>query len=94
MRSRKAVLMLLDIFVGILYYILLHIHFIGITTTTTTTTVTSTCVVVDLGWMLDADSRPSFEELHEEFVKMARDPGRYLVIPVRTSLSLLSVSLA
>ena len=93
MRSRKAVLMLLDIFVGILYYILLHIHFIGITTTTTTT-VTSSCVVVDLGWMLDADSRPSFEELHEEFVKMARDPGRYLVIPVRTSLSLLSVSLA
>ena len=36
-----------------------------------------------LGWMLDADSRPSFEELREEFAKMARDPGRYLVIPVR-----------
>jgi len=34
--------------------------------------------------MLDADSRPSFEELREEFAKMARDPGRYLVIPVRT----------
>uniref|UniRef100_K1Q7I8 Receptor tyrosine-protein kinase erbB-4 n=1 Tax=Magallana gigas TaxID=29159 RepID=K1Q7I8_MAGGI len=31
-------------------------------------------------WMLDADSRPSFFELTEEFAKMARDPGRYLVI--------------
>ncbi|CAH1790477.1 unnamed protein product, partial [Owenia fusiformis] len=31
-------------------------------------------------WMLDADSRPSFRELAEEFSKMARDPGRYLVI--------------
>jgi hypothetical protein len=34
------------------------------------------------GWMLDADSRPSFFELTEEFAKMARDPGRYLVISV------------
>lgn len=32
-------------------------------------------------WMLDPDSRPSFKELAEEFAKMARDPGRYLVIP-------------
>ena len=32
-------------------------------------------------WMLDAESRPSFKELAEEFAKMARDPGRYLVIP-------------
>lgn len=31
-------------------------------------------------WMLDADSRPSFKELADEFAKMARDPGRYLVI--------------
>ncbi|XP_045177592.2 epidermal growth factor receptor-like isoform X3 [Mercenaria mercenaria] len=31
-------------------------------------------------WMLDAESRPSFSELAEEFAKMARDPGRYLVI--------------
>ncbi|KAJ8321548.1 hypothetical protein KUTeg_000899, partial [Tegillarca granosa] len=31
-------------------------------------------------WMLDADSRPSFVELADEFAKMARDPGRYLVI--------------
>ncbi|RWS29410.1 epidermal growth factor receptor-like protein, partial [Leptotrombidium deliense] len=31
-------------------------------------------------WMLDAESRPSFKELAEEFAKMARDPGRYLVI--------------
>lgn len=35
------------------------------------------------GWMLDAESRPSFHELAEEFAKMARDPGRYLVIQVR-----------
>lgn len=33
------------------------------------------------GWMLDAESRPPFKELAEEFVKMSRDPGRYLVIP-------------
>jgi len=32
--------------------------------------------------MLDAQSRPAFRELSEEFAKMARDPGRYLVIPV------------
>lgn len=32
-------------------------------------------------WVLDADSRPSFKELADEFAKMARDPGRYLVIP-------------
>ncbi|XP_063410960.1 epidermal growth factor receptor-like isoform X3 [Mytilus trossulus] len=31
-------------------------------------------------WMLDAESRPSFIELADEFAKMARDPGRYLVI--------------
>lgn len=35
--------------------------------------------------MLDAMSRPSFKELAEEFAKMARDPGRYLVIPVSSS---------
>ena len=32
-------------------------------------------------WMLDAESRSSFKELADEFAKMARDPGRYLVIP-------------
>ncbi|KAL0280246.1 UNVERIFIED_CONTAM: hypothetical protein PYX00_001596 [Menopon gallinae] len=31
-------------------------------------------------WMLDADSRPAFKELADDFAKMARDPGRYLVI--------------
>lgn len=31
-------------------------------------------------WMLDAESRPAFKELADEFAKMARDPGRYLVI--------------
>ncbi|XP_025829040.1 epidermal growth factor receptor-like [Agrilus planipennis] len=32
-------------------------------------------------WMLDAESRPSFKELAEDFTKMTRDPGRFLVIP-------------
>merc|ERR550539_498308 len=32
-------------------------------------------------WMLDPDSRPGFKELAEELAKMARDHGRYLVIP-------------
>ena len=40
------------------------------------------CRFILVGWMLDAQSRPSFRELSEEFAKMARDPGRYLVIPV------------
>ncbi|XP_014215341.1 epidermal growth factor receptor isoform X2 [Copidosoma floridanum] len=31
-------------------------------------------------WMLDAESRPSFKELAEEFDKMSKDPGRYLAI--------------
>jgi len=34
------------------------------------------------GWLVDAECRPSFSELAEEFSKMARDPGRYLVIEV------------
>ncbi|KAK9695926.1 Protein tyrosine and serine/threonine kinase [Popillia japonica] len=32
-------------------------------------------------WVLDAESRPGFKELADDFVKMCRDPGRYLVIP-------------
>lgn len=32
--------------------------------------------------MIDADSRPKFRELINEFSKMARDPQRYLVIQV------------
>lgn len=32
-------------------------------------------------WMLDAESRPGFKELADDFSKMARDPGRYLAIP-------------
>lgn len=32
-------------------------------------------------WMLDAESRPGFKELTEDFAKMSRDPGRYLVVP-------------
>lgn len=32
-------------------------------------------------WLIEKDSRPSFEELADEFAKMAIDPGRYLVIP-------------
>lgn len=31
-------------------------------------------------WMLDAESRPSFKELAEEFDGMSKDPGRYLAI--------------
>ncbi|XP_044271495.1 epidermal growth factor receptor isoform X2 [Tribolium madens] len=31
-------------------------------------------------WILDAESRPSFKELAEDFGKMARDPCRYLAI--------------
>lgn len=32
-------------------------------------------------WMLDAETRPCFKELEDEFSKMALDPGRYLIIP-------------
>ena len=32
-------------------------------------------------WTLEADGRPQFKELVEEFAVMARDPGRFLVIP-------------
>ncbi|XP_011298700.1 epidermal growth factor receptor isoform X1 [Fopius arisanus] len=31
-------------------------------------------------WFLDAESRPSFKELSDNFAKMSRDPGRYLAI--------------
>lgn len=30
--------------------------------------------------MLDAESRPTFKELADQFSKMARDPGRFLVV--------------
>jgi len=39
-----------------------------------------------VGWMVDADSRPTFTELYAEFSKMSKDPGRYLVIPVAIKL--------
>ena len=32
-------------------------------------------------WQVNAESRPEFKELAEQFAKMARDPARYLVIP-------------
>lgn len=38
------------------------------------------CIMVSC-WMLDADSRPTFKQLADKFAEMARDPGRYLVIP-------------
>lgn len=38
------------------------------------------CIMVSC-WMLDADSRPTFKHLADTFAEMARDPGRYLVIP-------------
>lgn len=31
-------------------------------------------------WLVQPESRPSFKELADEFAKMARDPGRFLVI--------------
>jgi hypothetical protein len=37
---------------------------------------------------VDPDARPSFKELVEEFSKMSRDPGRYLVIPGDTLMRL------
>jgi len=48
--------------------------------------VVCTCLLYsdETGWLVDAECRPSFSELAEEFSKMARDPGRYLVIEVRT----------
>ena len=33
-------------------------------------------------WMLDPASRPTFDELSDNFTDMSRDPGRYLFIPV------------
>lgn len=32
-------------------------------------------------WILDAEGRPSFKELAEDFSKMSREPGRYLAAP-------------
>lgn len=40
------------------------------------------CCVDKTGWLVDPECRPSFTELAEEFAKMARDPGRYLLIEV------------
>ena len=31
-------------------------------------------------WTVDAKFRPSFKTLVDEFIRMRRDPGRYLVI--------------
>lgn len=44
------------------------------------------CIAFPAGWMIDADSRPKFRELIAEFSKMARDPPRYLVIQVLTTV--------
>lgn len=43
-------------------------------------------------WMIEKDSRPSFEELADGFAKMAIDPGRYLVVPGDRYLRLPSYS--
>lgn len=32
-------------------------------------------------WLLPPESRPTFKEMSERFARMARDPGRFLVIP-------------
>ena len=51
--------------------------------TPTTNCVLSKCVLCHpVGWVVDADIRPTFKELGDEFVKMAADPSRYLVIQV------------
>jgi len=36
-------------------------------------------------WMAEADSRPSFKELADNFAKMAQDPVRFLVFPQKRS---------
>ncbi len=43
-------------------------------------------------WLARPDDRPSFKELADEFAKMARDPGRYLVIPGDRYMKSLSYS--
>ncbi|XP_055943820.1 epidermal growth factor receptor-like [Argiope bruennichi] len=43
-------------------------------------------------WMLDAESRPTFKELADQFSKMARDPGRFLVVKGDKLLQLPSYS--
>lgn len=46
------------------------------------------CVITYVvGWMVGADSRPTFTELYAEFSRMSKDPGRYLVIPVSIAMS-------
>lgn len=42
--------------------------------------------------MLDAESRPTFKELADQFSKMARDPGRFLVVKGDKLLQLPSYS--
>uniref|UniRef100_A0A674EFI5 Receptor protein-tyrosine kinase n=1 Tax=Salmo trutta TaxID=8032 RepID=A0A674EFI5_SALTR len=37
-------------------------------------------------WMIDENIRPTFKELANDFIRMARDPPRYLVIKVRKRL--------
>lgn len=37
-------------------------------------------------WMIDADSRPAFKELADEFAKMSRDPGRSVLIFTQKNL--------
>ena len=44
----------------------------------------NTYVYECLGWLVDADSRPSFSQLHAEFSKMSKDSERYLEIKVNT----------
>ena len=42
-------------------------------------------------WTVDAEARPTFSELSEELLRMAKDPPRYIVIEV--SLFLKEVAL-
>ena len=41
-------------------------------------------LVVFVGWMVEAESRPNFHELKRDFDKFSREPMRYLSVEVDT----------
>ena len=43
-------------------------------------------------WTLEADGRPTFQELTDEFGRMAREPGRFLAVPKDRQMRLPSYS--
>jgi len=44
-----------------------------------------------LGWLVEADIRPSFSQLHAEFLKMSKDSERYLEIKVSIQMFRVSI---